>query len=60
MLANILITVGFFGIGSIFGALWSMNLVLKCYFKDPKNTILIFEKYKKTLGGNRCTKLKAE
>ena len=47
MIANILIAVGFFGIGAISGALWATNLYMKCYNKCPEQTILVFEKYKK-------------
>ena len=47
MLANILIAIGFFGIGTFFGACWEANLMLKCYRKKSLETILLFEKYKK-------------
>ena len=47
MIANILIAIGFFGIGSIFGALYITRMFMKCYMKTPEQTILLFEEYKK-------------
>lgn len=47
MLANILIAIGFFGIGTFFGAGWATGLINKCYRKKPLETILLFEKSKK-------------